>query len=200
MLYCNSSLASQEYKTLCTVLNLLFLTSKTVNTAPSLAQYGPCLPHTSLSLIHHVTASRHNDGLSSVSWRTPPFFSLQSPGERLFPLSSLSTWPFPSCPSGLPQRSHVVTAQFKFPWHPLPFLHSTLLSYNSEIIRLISTSTLGASLVAQRLKRLPAMSKTRLRSLGWEDPLEKEMATHSSILAERIPWREEPGRLQSTES
>ena len=116
---------------------------KLLTQAPSLAQYGPCLPHTSLSLIHHVTASRHNDGLSSVSWRTPPFFSLQSPGERLFPLSSLSTWPFPSCPSGLPQRSHVVTAQFKFPWHPLPFLHSTLLSYNSEIIRLISTSTLG---------------------------------------------------------
>ena len=45
-----------------------------------------------------------------------------------------------------------------------------------------------ASLVAQRLKRLPAMQETRVRSLGWEDPLEKEMATHSSILAWRIPW------------
>ena len=39
--------------------------------------------------------------------------------------------------------------------------------------------------------------KTQVRSLGWEDPLEKEMATHSSILAWRIPWTEEPGRLQS---
>ena len=57
-----------------------------------------------------------------------------------------------------------------------------------------------ASLVAQRLKRLPAMWETRVRSLGWEDPLEKDMATHSSILAWRIPWTEEPGRLQSTGS
>ena len=55
-----------------------------------------------------------------------------------------------------------------------------------------------ASLVAQRLKRLPAMQETWVRSLGWEDPLEKEMATHSSILTWRIPWMEEPGGLQST--
>ena len=55
----------------------------------------------------------------------------------------------------------------------------------------------GASLVAQRLKRLPPMRETRVRSLGREDPLEKEMVTHSSILAWRIPWTEEPGRLQS---
>ena len=54
---------------------------------------------------------------------------------------------------------------------------------------------LWASLVAQRIKRLPAMQETRVRSLGWEDPLEKEMATHSSILTWRIPWTEEPGGL-----
>ena len=54
--------------------------------------------------------------------------------------------------------------------------------------------------MAQRLKHLPAMRNTQVRSLGWEDPLEKEMATHSSILAWRIPWREEPGGLQSTGS
>ena len=47
------------------------------------------------------------------------------------------------------------------------------------------------------VKRLPAMRETRVRSLGWEDLLEKEMATHSSILAWKIPWTEEPGRLQS---
>ena len=52
-----------------------------------------------------------------------------------------------------------------------------------------------ASLVAQRVKCLPAMRETRVRSLSWEDSLEKEMATHSSILAWRIPWTEEPGRL-----
>ena len=53
------------------------------------------------------------------------------------------------------------------------------------------------SLVAQRLKRLPAMWETWVRSLGWEDPLEKEMATHSSTRAWRIPWTEEPVGLQS---
>ena len=56
---------------------------------------------------------------------------------------------------------------------------------------------IGASLVAQRLKCLPGMLETQVQSLGREDPLEKEMAPHSSTLAWRIPWREEPGRLQS---
>ena len=54
-----------------------------------------------------------------------------------------------------------------------------------------------ASLVAQTVKRLPTMRETRVRSLGREDPLEKEMTTHSSTLAWKIPWTEEPGRLQS---
>ena len=54
-----------------------------------------------------------------------------------------------------------------------------------------------ASLVAQRLKHLSAMWDTWVRSLGQEDPLEKEMATHSSTLAWKIPWMEEPGGLQS---
>ena len=53
-----------------------------------------------------------------------------------------------------------------------------------------------ASLVAQRLKRLPAMRETQVRSLGKEDLLEKETGTHSSTLAWKIPWTEEPGRLQ----
>ena len=53
------------------------------------------------------------------------------------------------------------------------------------------------SLVAQMVKRLSTMQETWVRSLGWEDPLEKEMATHSSTLAWKIPWAEEPGRLQS---
>ena len=52
-------------------------------------------------------------------------------------------------------------------------------------------------LVAPRLKCLSAMRETWVRSLAWEDPLEKEMATHSSILAWRIPWTEEPDRLLS---
>ena len=55
----------------------------------------------------------------------------------------------------------------------------------------------GASLVAQMVKNLPAMQEIHVRSLGWEDPLEKGTATHSSVLAWRIPWAEELGGLQS---
>ena len=77
-----------------------------------------------------------------------------------------------------------------------------------EVMRLTWGLVLGAalrlvlrdSLVAQRLKHLPAMRETWVRSLHQEDPLEKEMAIHSSIFAWRIPWTEEPGGLQSTGS
>ena len=67
-----------------------------------------------------------------------------------------------------------------------------MFEWKSTIIR--------ASLVAQRLKRLPPMWKTRVSSLDQEDTLEKEMVTHSSIPAWKIPWMEKPGRLQSIES
>ena len=56
--------------------------------------------------------------------------------------------------------------------------------------------TTDFSLIAQSIKNLPAVQETQVRFLDWEDPLEKEMATHSSILAWIIPWTEEPGRLQ----
>ena len=59
----------------------------------------------------------------------------------------------------------------------------------------INILTIRASLIAQSVKNLPVMQETWLQFLGQEDPLEKEMATHSSILAWRIPWTEEPGRL-----
>ena len=58
-------------------------------------------------------------------------------------------------------------------------------------------ASLLVSMVAQRLKRLPPMQETQVRSLGQGDPLEKEMVTHSSILAWRIPWTEDPGGLQT---
>ena len=67
-----------------------------------------------------------------------------------------------------------------------------------EIIPLICTLAILASLVAQTVKPLPAMWETWVQALSWEDPLEKEMATHSSTLAWKIPWTEEPGRLKST--
>ena len=63
-------------------------------------------------------------------------------------------------------------------------------------IIIIHLSLKSASLVSQSVKNLPAVQQTRVRSLGWEDPLEKKMATHSSILAWRIPWTEELGGLQ----
>ena len=63
--------------------------------------------------------------------------------------------------------------------------------------RLLQRKKEWASLVAQLVKNLPAVQETQVRSLGQEDPLEKEMATHSNLLAWEIPWTEEPVRLQS---
>ena len=75
-------------------------------------------------------------------------------------------------------------------------IHKTLL-----VTPQINTFILaGASLVAQMVKNMPAMQEAWVQSLDWEDPQEKGMATHSSILAWIIPWTEEPGRLQSMES
>ena len=56
-----------------------------------------------------------------------------------------------------------------------------------------------ASLVAQVVKNLPAMQETQVQSLSWDDPLEEGIVTHSSVLAWKIPWTEEPGGLQSME-
>ena len=58
-------------------------------------------------------------------------------------------------------------------------------------------SVMWASLVSQMVKNPPAMQETQVPSLGWDNPLEKGMTTHSSLLAWRIPWTEEPGSLQS---
>ena len=74
--------------------------------------------------------------------------------------------------------------------------HYNHLDSASEMPIKVMQMKAGASLMAQMVKRLPTMRKTRVRSLSWEDPLEKEMATHSNILAWKIPWTEEPGRLQ----
>ena len=87
------------------------------------------------------------------------------------------------------QRSAVYTVQ-------LSHLYMTT-GKTIALIRWTFVSKLGASLVTQTVKRLSAMQETRVRSLGWEDPLEKEMAAHSSILAWKIPWTMEPGRLPS---
>ena len=70
-----------------------------------------------------------------------------------------------------------------------------LLAMSSMLMSQKYTLSKVSSLVAQVIKSLPAVWETQVRSLGREDPLEKEMATHSSILAWTIPWTEEPGRL-----
>ena len=69
------------------------------------------------------------------------------------------------------------------------------ISYKMNKLKYIVTS-----LVAQTVKRLSTMLETQVQSLGWEDPLEKEMAIHSSTIAWKIPWTEELGRLQSMRS
>ena len=90
---------------------------------------------------------------------------------------------------------YIILSSLPEHWIEFPVLYRRLLL----VIYFIPSSVhiYGAYLVAQRLKRLPPMRETRIWSLGQEDPLEKEMATHSSILAWRIPWTEEPGGLQS---
>ena len=83
------------------------------------------------------------------------------------------------------------TIAWKIPWTEEP---GRLQSMGSQRVGhdWATSLWLGASLVAQRLKHLPTMQETWVRSLGWEDPLEKEVATHSSTLAWKIPWTEEP--------
>ena len=83
------------------------------------------------------------------------------------------------------------------------FIRETELRLRSSKHMLFWTALithLVISLVAQTVKRLPSMRDTRVWSLGWEDPLEEEMATHSSTLAWKFPWMEERGRLQSMRS
>ena len=80
-------------------------------------------------------------------------------------------------------------------WSLTAWFHLWAMSFNSHV-----ALASGASLVAQMVKNLPSMQETWVHSLSWEDPLGKGMDTHSSILAWRIPWTEEPGGLQSTGS
>ena len=71
------------------------------------------------------------------------------------------------------------------------------LLFSNTLVLCVLAKLLGTSLVAQTVKHLPTMRDTWVQSLGWEDLLEKGVVTHSSILAWKIPWMVEPGRLQS---
>ena len=72
-----------------------------------------------------------------------------------------------------------------------------LVNFSSKVRHSETGSKFNCRLMTQTIKNLPVMWETQVLFLGWEDPLEKEMATHSSILAWRIPWTKEPGRLLS---
>ena len=96
--------------------------------------------------------------------------------------------------SGVPLPSPMSVPEYTYNLCLSLELFASFNSSNFYLILIVST----LHLLKLPLKRLPAMRETWFRSLGREDPLEKEMATHSSILAWRIPWTEEPGGLQST--
>ena len=103
---------------------------------------------------------------------------------------------------------HSSTLAWKIPWMEEPGRLQSMVSLRVGHDRETSLSLKGClspyqllvSLVAKSVKNLPAMQETSVQSLHQEDPLEKEMVTHSSILAWRSPWTEEPSRLQSTVS
>ena len=118
--------------------------------------------------------------------------SLQPHG--LWPTRLLHPWDFPGKNTGV--GCHFLLQKI-FPTQGsnpgLPYHRQTLYHLNQGS----PLSPLRASLVAQKVKRLPAVRETQVLSQGWEDLLEKEMATHSSILAWKIPWTEESGKPQS---
>ena len=115
-------------------------------------------------------------------WKRIPLFSVSFITEKFCYLIRFETW------ISLENVSSLVPSQVK------PFCTFTPKDHDS----LVSiTSYLSSIFVAQKVKCLPSMQETQVWSLGWEDPLEKEMATHSSTLAWKIPWTEEPSRLQS---
>ena len=100
---------------------------------------------------------------------------------------------FPSPPIPIKQLFWLLTVYISLP----AFVLYINKSFNSFVFGFSSSMSCGASLVAQTVRNPPAVRETWVWSLGWEDPLEEGTATHSSILAWRIPWTEEPGRLQS---
>ena len=114
------------------------------------------------------------------------------------PLSTILTWGYVHqrhCGVATDCRGNIISGGIPNLMFLKPFYSA--VHHPSILLCIYILSILGASLVAQRLKRLPGIQEAQVRSLSWEDPLEKEMATHSSILAWRIPRREDHGRLQS---
>ena len=142
---------------------------------------------------------RNSRGCTQPTGRGPRPWACTEPPPPGPPQKRLTSQPSPTLHSGLPFQTWL------FIFISPPFCWGTDFTgfSNRLVIRLASISlvlTQKAPLVAQTVKCLPAMWETQVQSLDWEDPLEKEMATHSSILAWRIPLTEEPSRLQPTGS
>ena len=93
--------------------------------------------------------------------------------------------------------THSSILAWRIPWTEEPGSYSPWGHKESDATERPHFHFVFRSQVAQTVERLPTMQETQVQSLGWEDLLEKEMAPHSSILAWKIPWMEEPGRLQS---
>ena len=140
--------------------------------------------------MHSISAESMPCSSSSARLNT------EAPGGEKSPL--LGVWRycsffFPSIPNSLRKVRHWCKCRV---WGESAITcQCTEISYNPSAFCLSCRIPFtGASLVAQLVKNLPAMQETWVQFLGWEDPLEEEMATHSSILAWRIPWTEEPGK------
>ena len=140
----------------------------------------------------------------STKWLTG-IFIMNGTGEILCVLHVKSFW---SCPTLCDPMNHRLlgSQSMGFSRHeswsglPSPLSDSGIFltqAWNPQLLCLLHWQVGSLPLVAQRLKHLPGMLETQVWSLGLEDPLEKEMTTHSCTLAWRIPWREEPSRLQS---
>ena len=124
--------------------------------------------------------------MGHLAWSPPLAFNPPLPTHPTSRLSDLLTQ--------LPQSHQDAKCRL---WAPPHFSRLDSESQADQTKNLCFQMFPQPSLVAQRVKCLPAMQETRVQSLGWEDPLEKEMAPHSSTLAWKIPWTEEPGGLQS---
>ena len=108
----------------------------------------------------------------------------------------------PSLTPGACSNSRASVSDAIQPSHPLvsPFPPAFNLSQHQGLFHWVSSSHQVAKVIAQSVKNLPTIQEARVQFLGWEDPLDKEMATHSSILAWRIPRTKEPSRPQSMDS
>ena len=130
-------------------------------------------------------------------WSLPPPPSTHDPGDDLYFLVhwGVSSPPL-ACPSGKSITSDRLVWNCRFLFKEdkhWGVIYASELRLNLGLHSCLAPSHLWAFLVAQIVKNLPAMQEIQVRSLDWDNPLEKGMATHSSILAWRIPWTEEPG-------